>query len=310
MKKNWHTQTLTNIERVWKAEQKREDELRKIEQLKKELEQERRIEELRKLQEDAGLIKKRGERVEWMYGSAHGAPKDVQEDFLLGKRRVDDKKPAPLLEEAAAAAAEKSGDGPFLDPRDLERKIREDPLMMIKRKEKQTVMDIVENPLKMKQLRELNEKLKKEKKSKKKHKHKHEHREHRSKEDRKDERDKHESSSSSSKDRHEKNESSSSKDRRDKYESSSSSSSSSNTTSTYRSLNNSRARLTEEEKAARLAAMQQDAEWSKKDRDERIRLGVELDKIKDGTTQYSGNAKFLNKMKTDAYFGEIGRAHV
>jgi len=51
--------------------------------------------------------------------------------------------------------------------RDAMTKVREDPMLMIKRREQMSLKEILDNPLRMKQLRELNEKHKKDKKTKK-----------------------------------------------------------------------------------------------------------------------------------------------
>ncbi|XP_015765538.1 PREDICTED: pre-mRNA-splicing factor CWC25 homolog [Acropora digitifera] len=61
LKKSWHPQTLRNVERVWKAEQKADAESKKIEQLRKELEEERAREEMQKHAIDQGIAKKKGE---------------------------------------------------------------------------------------------------------------------------------------------------------------------------------------------------------------------------------------------------------
>lgn len=57
LKKSWHPQTMKNIERVWKAEQKYEAERKKIEELQKELKEERAREEITRFAEEAGAIK-------------------------------------------------------------------------------------------------------------------------------------------------------------------------------------------------------------------------------------------------------------
>ena len=57
MKKSWHTQTLHNIEKVWKAEQRAEDEKKKMDQLRRELTEERQLAEMQEIQEKAGLVK-------------------------------------------------------------------------------------------------------------------------------------------------------------------------------------------------------------------------------------------------------------
>ena len=57
MKKSWHPQTLHNIEKVWKAEQKAEAEAKKIEQLRRELDEERQREEMQRYAIDQGIAK-------------------------------------------------------------------------------------------------------------------------------------------------------------------------------------------------------------------------------------------------------------
>ena len=55
-KKGWHTGSLRNIENVWKAEQKRDAEDKKLEELRKQIQEERERHEFRLLQEQAGLV--------------------------------------------------------------------------------------------------------------------------------------------------------------------------------------------------------------------------------------------------------------
>lgn len=57
LKKSWHPQTMKNIERVWKAEQKHEAECKKIEELQKELKDERAREEITKFAQESGALK-------------------------------------------------------------------------------------------------------------------------------------------------------------------------------------------------------------------------------------------------------------
>lgn len=57
LKKSWHPQTLKNIERVWKAEQKHEAERKKIEELQKELKDERAREEMTRYAQETGAVK-------------------------------------------------------------------------------------------------------------------------------------------------------------------------------------------------------------------------------------------------------------
>ncbi len=92
MKKSWHPQTLRNIEKVWKREQAANEEKKKTDQLRKELEEERSVEELKRMQAAAGG-RKYLEKVDWMYASGPtgtGAVlADEREEFLLGRKKVD-----------------------------------------------------------------------------------------------------------------------------------------------------------------------------------------------------------------------------
>lgn len=57
LKKSWHPQTMKNIERVWKAEQKHEAEVKKIEELQKELREERAREDITRFAQQTGALK-------------------------------------------------------------------------------------------------------------------------------------------------------------------------------------------------------------------------------------------------------------
>jgi len=57
MKKHFHPLTMENLERVWKAEEKKRKEEERIQQLTQELQEERRREELQKQAVDSGIIK-------------------------------------------------------------------------------------------------------------------------------------------------------------------------------------------------------------------------------------------------------------
>ncbi|KAI9358097.1 hypothetical protein BD770DRAFT_84337 [Pilaira anomala] len=93
LKKSWHPATFKNQERVWKEEQKKKEEDSKIEQMRKELAEERQLQDLQRMQEDAGT-KQRSNKLDWMYASPNanlnGTADNTMEDFLLGKKNVDD----------------------------------------------------------------------------------------------------------------------------------------------------------------------------------------------------------------------------
>ncbi|KAI1317516.1 RNA-splicing factor [Mortierella claussenii] len=173
LKKSWHPGTFRNQEKVWKEERKAADEEKKLQQLRKELEEERQIQELQRIQEQAGG-KKRSDRLDWMYQAAPtGGQKDEKalEDFLLGKRRVDE-----ILNkrDGGAKALSRESDAFMNQPskansiRDIQAKVREDPLLAIKRQEQSSMELLMKNPIRMRQLKESREgKDSKKKKSKK-----------------------------------------------------------------------------------------------------------------------------------------------
>lgn len=57
MKKHFHPLTMENLERVWKAEEKKRQEEERITQLQSELQEERRREELQRQAVESGLVK-------------------------------------------------------------------------------------------------------------------------------------------------------------------------------------------------------------------------------------------------------------
>uniref|UniRef100_A0A7N2LSD4 CBF1-interacting co-repressor CIR N-terminal domain-containing protein n=1 Tax=Quercus lobata TaxID=97700 RepID=A0A7N2LSD4_QUELO len=79
-KKGWHTGSLRNIENVWKAEQKRDAEDKKLEELRKQIQEERERHEFRLLQEQAGLVPKQ-ERLDFLYDSGLAVGKG---SFIIG----------------------------------------------------------------------------------------------------------------------------------------------------------------------------------------------------------------------------------
>ncbi|KAI8985896.1 Pre-mRNA splicing factor-domain-containing protein [Pilobolus umbonatus] len=176
LKKSWHPATFKNQERVWKEEQKRKEEDRKIEQMKKELAEERQLQDLQRMQEDAGT-KQRSNKLDWMYASPNAnlnpTNDNSMEEFLLGKKNVDEllrAKQRKEVEEMTTASETKFtlSNSNANTERDIQAKIREDPLLMIKKREQMALKAIVDNPFKMKELRK-KEKKEKKKKSDSKH---------------------------------------------------------------------------------------------------------------------------------------------
>ncbi|XP_020670195.3 pre-mRNA-splicing factor CWC25 homolog isoform X1 [Pogona vitticeps] len=182
LKKSWHPQTLRNVEKVWKAEQKHEAERKKIEELQRELHEERAREEMQRYAEDVGAVKKRDEKLEWMYQGPGGMVN--RDEYLMG--RPVDKYVFEPMEDKEGGCSSETGllPGSIFAPTgansalDMASKIREDPLFMIRKREEEKKREVLNNPVKMKKIKELLqsslEKKKKKKEKKKKHK-KHRH---------------------------------------------------------------------------------------------------------------------------------------
>ncbi|KAM3624204.1 uncharacterized protein V6R79_020612 [Siganus canaliculatus] len=207
LKKSWHPQTMKNIERVWKAEQKHEAERKKIEELQKELKDERSREEMTRYAEETGAIKKRDDRLDWMYQGPAGQVS--RDEYLLG--RAIDKQITAQYEEPESGPSAETGllPGSIFNPTtpasslDMAAKIREDPLFEIRKREEEKKREVLTNPVKMKKIKEmLRQNLDKKDKKKKRKKDKKEKKSDR--ERRKEKKHKRRSSSSSSDDEDEK----------------------------------------------------------------------------------------------------------
>ncbi|XP_078280665.1 pre-mRNA-splicing factor CWC25 homolog isoform X1 [Rhinoraja longicauda] len=184
LKKSWHPQTLKNVERVWKAEQKHEAEKKKIEELQRELREERAREEMQRLAEDSGAMKKKSDRLDWMYQGPCSMVN--KEDYLLG-RPIDKYATDKMVDEESGPSSDTgllpgsiftaTGANSALD---MASKIREDPLFTIRKREEAKKRETLTNPMKMKMIREMlkknldkTEKKKKKDKKKKHKKHRH-----------------------------------------------------------------------------------------------------------------------------------------
>ncbi|XP_041696334.2 pre-mRNA-splicing factor CWC25 homolog [Coregonus clupeaformis] len=199
LKKSWHPQTMKNIERVWKAEQKHEAEVKKIEELQKELRDERAREDITRFAQQTGALKKKEDRLDWMYQGPGGQVS--RDEYLLG--RPIDKQITQQFEEPESGPSEQTGllPGSIFNPStpastlDMAAKIREDPLFDIRKREEEKKREVLTNPVKMKKIKEmLRQNLEKKDKKKKRKKDKKEKRE--EKERRKEKKHKRRSSSS------------------------------------------------------------------------------------------------------------------
>lgn len=151
LKKSWHPVLMSNQRRVWEEEKKALDERKRIDQMVKERAEERQIQELQEMQEAAGG-KKRLNRVDWMYSgpsSGQAGTTEEMEGYLLGKRRVDGLLKGTEHKKLEKAATEDS----FMalqnanTLKDTASKIREDPMLAIKKQEQAAYEAMMNDPV-------------------------------------------------------------------------------------------------------------------------------------------------------------------
>ncbi|KAH0626969.1 hypothetical protein JD844_002303 [Phrynosoma platyrhinos] len=142
----------------------------------RELHEERAREEMQRYAEDVGAVKKKDEKLEWMYQGPGGMVN--RDEYLMG--RPVDKFVFEPMEDKEAGCSSETGllPGSIFAPTgansalDMASKIREDPLFMIRCQKR----EVLNNPVKMKKIKELLQssldKKKKKKKKEKKRKHK------------------------------------------------------------------------------------------------------------------------------------------
>ncbi|XP_072936872.1 uncharacterized protein Cwc25 [Epargyreus clarus] len=176
-KKAWHPNTLKNQERVWKAEQAAAQEKKRIVELEHERQLERERAELNHIAKSnfgpAGAAN--DDRLHWMYEKPD--KKVQQEEYLLGKaidknheqagKSEVDEIPAVSRRVVGSSMLSMTGDAQV----DLARKIREDPLLLVKERERAARAALLNNPVQRARLTEMlrkEQENKKESKSKKK----------------------------------------------------------------------------------------------------------------------------------------------
>lgn len=156
LKKSWDPRLKRNQAKVWDEEQKALAERKRTQQRINEIKEERAKEELQNQLEAAGG-KKRIDRVDWMYqGPTDGAAGTTEETeaYLLGKRRIDNLIKGNEHKKLEKAAGEES----FMalqnanSARDIASKIRDDPLLAIKRQEQATYEAMMNDPIRRRQL--------------------------------------------------------------------------------------------------------------------------------------------------------------
>jgi hypothetical protein len=151
LKKSWHPVLMSNQRKVWEEEKKALEERKRIDQMMKERQEERQIQELQEMQEAAGG-KKRLNRVDWMYSgpsSGQAGTTEEMEGYLLGKRRID----GLIKKTAEVKSLEKGSDKEsFLalqnanTARDTAAKIRDDPMLAIKKQEQAAYEAMLKDP--------------------------------------------------------------------------------------------------------------------------------------------------------------------
>nr|CAD7593050.1 unnamed protein product [Timema genevievae] len=181
LKKSWHPSTMRNMEKVWKAEQRHDQEKRRIAELQREIRAEKTREDIQKFAEDTGVVEKKDDmKLDWMYKGPSGIVD--REEYLLGRRIDKTFEQLEQSEKASTSSAKNSVEYDCVpssifsggnEQVDIARKLQEDPLCLIKKKELETRTQILNNPVKLKQLQEMlrqqkHGKGKKDKKQKKK----------------------------------------------------------------------------------------------------------------------------------------------
>ncbi|OTA58567.1 hypothetical protein K449DRAFT_385526 [Hypoxylon sp. EC38] len=157
LKKSYHPALLKNQRRVYEEEQKALEERKKTEARIQEIKEERAKEELQKQLAISGG-RKVVDRVEWMYqGPSDGQTGTTEEleGYLLGKRRIDNILTKGSDHEKLKKSA---GTESFIalqnanTERDTAMKIREDPLLAIKKQEQAAYEAMMNDPIKRRQL--------------------------------------------------------------------------------------------------------------------------------------------------------------
>jgi Pre-mRNA splicing factor/N-terminal domain of CBF1 interacting co-repressor CIR len=180
LKKSWNPVLQKNQEKTWLAEKKALDERKRIDQMMRERQEERQMLEIQQLQEAAGG-KKRANRVDWMYaGPSNGqlGTTEEMEGYLLGKRRIDG-----LIKGSDNQKLEKSAnEESFMalqnanTARDTASKIREDPMLAIKKQEQAAYEAMMNDPVRRRQLMQAAEKENGSSEKERRHRHRHRHR--------------------------------------------------------------------------------------------------------------------------------------
>jgi len=156
LKKSWHPGLMKNQDRVWQEEKKALDERKKTEARLQEIKEERAKEELQRQLEAAGA-KPKLDKVDWMYQGPSDGQGDSHEleAFLLGKRRIDT---VLTRNDGMENLKKNAGEQSFMalqnanTERDTQAKIREDPMLAMKKAEQAAYETMMNDPVRRRQL--------------------------------------------------------------------------------------------------------------------------------------------------------------
>jgi len=158
-KKPWHVSTVRNVEKVWLAEKKRDEEAKRTAELQKQIDEEREIDDLRRLQRDQGLVTDPKQKVEWMYegpGSAVSAA-ETADAYKLGQKAYE---PATAATELAALESKEAAGSTWLDPKASDAneqfaRLHNDPLYAMRQSEQRDRdKKVLKNPLAMRRIKQ------------------------------------------------------------------------------------------------------------------------------------------------------------
>jgi hypothetical protein len=158
-KKSWHVNTRKNEEKVWLREQAAQKEAARVAELQKQLTEERKLEEIRRLQRESGNgeVSQSAPQIDWMYdgpGVAESlAVTAKREACLLGQKEAElpskreEQNDIPVLATGnQMPSAERADSQHFPDDapdsvvlREAEAKLREDPLLAIRRQQRESL---------------------------------------------------------------------------------------------------------------------------------------------------------------------------
>ncbi|KAK9465345.1 Pre-mRNA splicing factor-domain-containing protein [Lipomyces arxii] len=157
LKKSWHPGLMKNQSAVWEREQEALEERKMIAERQREIQEERELNELQAMQEANGG-KRRVDRVDWMYAAPQGGNMGVTsevEAFLLGKNTVQE-----LLQQSNnMGSLQQEEKNSFVrtgsataSAKDVVSKVRDDPMLVIKKEQQAMVNALRNNPQRLREL--------------------------------------------------------------------------------------------------------------------------------------------------------------